>query len=69
MSYLKEYRQSKKLKRAELAEILGCCESMVAHCENGNRRISPDTALRWSQRAKGLDIKKLLPEFYEKNPQ
>ena len=39
-------RKEKKLTQAELAQILGVSQRMVAACESGERRPSPELAQR-----------------------
>ena len=39
-------RKEKKLTQAELAQVLGVSQRMVAACEAGERRPSPDLAQR-----------------------
>ncbi len=55
-------RKEKKLTQAELAQILGVSQRMVAACEAGERRPSPGLAQKI-----GAELGIPWTEFYEEN--
>ena len=53
-------RKEKKMTQAELAQVLGISQRMVAACEAGERRPSPDLAQRI-----GAELGMPWTEFFE----
>ena len=65
MSYLKNFRKQHDLTRQELADMLGCSYSLIAHIEKNIRRITPENALLWEKRTNGqMSRRDLVPEFF-----
>ena len=62
--YLIQYRKANQLTQAQLAARLGASQSMVTHVEKGRRRLSYDTAVRWSA-VLGCDPELLRESPYE----
>jgi transcriptional regulator with XRE-family HTH domain len=60
---LREYREQHDLTQHQLADMLGCSASMVAHIENEFRNISPERAIAWEP-ILGIPKEKLCPRIF-----
>lgn len=61
---LVQFREARRLSRAELAELLGLTVAMVGHVERGVRKIRAETALR-IERERGVPASVLRPDLFD----
>lgn len=60
---LLQFRETRRLSRADLAELLGLTVAMVGHVERGVRKIRAETALR-IERERGVPAAVLRPDLF-----